>query len=237
MSVPFIAVDAKTGFHIASHGLELLGLQTRSKSALAVLCNSVLLLWRNTAANEMNEENRAASQSFVVDVCSSSEVQSSVRYFHSTGHFLCVVFGSARHTLYANFAELLAHALHDGGVQAIKKRKVVQSIAKQALSVTFADICMQEGIPDCVLQSWTSSASLTCCHGKQGELWDSVLPDKGAAIVPGVYVCGELMYAVLKRGPARCVVAAYDAPLASFERMAQDAVLTHWCFGLCADGE
>ncbi|KPA75845.1 hypothetical protein ABB37_08357 [Leptomonas pyrrhocoris] len=231
MDVPFIAVDTRTGFHLASHNLKAIDTQARSKEALAVLCNSVLLLWKNVNERSEEESFDETHSTFVVESSNLAQAALTTQYFHAHEHVLCVVFGSQHHVLYEIFADHIAAAIN-ARTKFSKDGKAVNNVARAALSDAFQKQCSNLGIVDAVLVVKGPMKRFSLCHGHLANSSEALDAYISAGLCSGIFTDGSLQCLVCSSGPVRCVVAAPDTTLESIEKIADDNFMLSWALNL-----
>lgn len=102
MNTPLVVVDTNTGFCITSNNLRSCGAQTKNKSALAVLCNSVLLQWESCGDEDKCytdgvESLKVVAASLLDDSCE-------VLFFSRKESLLCVVFANCDSVLFGKLS-------------------------------------------------------------------------------------------------------------------------------------
>ncbi|KPI86345.1 hypothetical protein ABL78_4571 [Leptomonas seymouri] len=231
MDVTFIAVDTRTGFHLASRNLKAIRTQTTSKDALAVLCSSVLFLYRSISECSKEEVGHDRVSEFVVDASVNGLSSLTVQYFHAQEHVLCVVFGTHHHTLYKMFASNIAACLLLGNAS-LKDRRILTEIAENSLKDAFHKQCSSAGVASAVLIVVGPMKRFSYVHGHAANLSCAFDAYVDAEIVPGRFVVGALQWSACALGAVRCIVAADDAAAACFEKVALDGFLVRWALNL-----
>ena len=231
MNIPFIVVDTKTGFCLASNNLKVVHTQANSKSGLAVLCNSVLLLWRNVAELGGEGENSDGSSCHFrvgIENCANRVSGATSHYFCLRGERLCVVFGAECHIIFEIFVGRLSSFLLANDAKQLKDNRILSDLAQQTLRAAFLKQCECYGIENAALLVESSTTSFSSLRGQLGCSPHILASFLAASTASGAFVVGGLQCYVRISGASRCLVAALGAPLVSVEKVALDDCLIDW---------
>jgi hypothetical protein len=235
MKAPFIVIDTKTGFHLASNNLKAVKAQTNNNAALAVLCNSILLLWKSVADVPDGEPCSDSQCAFVIDTSGEAAGSFPVQYFQLKDEVLCVVFGTKRHCLYEVFAVLIVDHVRAEGSKTLKELSTLNRIKGEAVKSAFEKCCLKEGITKAAVLVKKSTFYFSACVGELADALPVFQMYLSSHIASGVYCAGGLSWMVATSGSTRYVVVAYGAALGSFDRLVQDELLFNSALTLCLE--
>lgn len=233
MDTPFIVVDSRTGFHVASSHLRLLSAEERSKSALAVLCNTIFLQWACIDDNTTDIVSRSSSSSFTVETPLSSDMHGDVQYFHFKNSFLCVVFAKRRHELYERYAECIVEEAVCGRASKLSAAAHIQRCAESVFKDSIRALFGGAGVKDYAIVTQGPYGCLNLGGGFLSERCGVLNALVRRTFTSGVHVAGNLMYSVIIRGETVYAVAAWGVSVECLEVFGDD-VLCSWALTLCS---
>lgn len=234
MDTPFVLVDTNTGFHLGSCNIKALQSEANSRSALAVLCSSVLLQWRCVVEEEKSSRVDTAPCSFEVADTVSSGADGRVRVFRSRDGYLAVVFADTRHDVYACYAEALVDEVAQGRLAPLKKVAGLQECARRALAAAAEQVMTKASITDFAVLGKGAGSRLEISRGqfKKGHRFD--LSELESLTTSGVFVTGGVMYTIAGREATVVVVAVKSGTDVPLDLVDVEGVLFSWVLSLCS---
>ncbi|KAK7197614.1 hypothetical protein NESM_000712100 [Novymonas esmeraldas] len=233
MDVPFILLDTRTGFHLASRHLKRVGGPAKSKSALAVLCCSIYLQWSCVCERADGSERNGKSSEFIVESPWGNGATDDVQCFCREGVFLCVVFAKTRHTLYSRFAKCIAGegacARSSDLKTAARLRECVVRVFKEAVDAAFG----AAHVAEYAVAAWGPSGTVSAGSGAVGGRLSTFGRLTDASLLSGVFVEGDLKYKVDNGEGCLFVAVASNLSMQVFETLCGDEVLSQWAVSVC----
>lgn len=234
MDTPFIVVDTRTGFHVASRSLASVSAKVRNKSALAVLCNTIFLQWACIDENTAGVVSRSSSSAFTVEAPLSSSTHGGVQYFHVKDNFLCVVFAKRRHELYERYAECIVDEAVGGRAGKLSTAADIQRCAESVFRNSVRALFRVAGVEDYAVVAQGPSGCVNLGGGFLSERCDFLRVLVSRTFSSGVHIAGNLMYSVNIRGEAVYAVAGWGVSVECLEEVFADEILCSWALTLCS---
>ncbi|KAG5484819.1 hypothetical protein LSCM4_07588 [Leishmania orientalis] len=233
MDIPFILVDTRTGFHVASSNLKFVNGEAKSKGALAVLCNTVFLQWVYIDESAGNVALKGAPLAFVVEKPLCSNVHGDVKYFQVKGNYLCVVFARRRHDLYEHFADRITEEAFCGRAGQLKAVGFVRGCAEGVFGDVIRALFERSGVTDYAVVAEGPSGTVHVGGGVLNERCGAVTAFGRQMLLSGIHVADDLVCYVDIRGDSVYAVAALCMSVSCIEELTGDAILCSWALSLC----
>ncbi|KAG5483558.1 hypothetical protein CUR178_08224 [Leishmania enriettii] len=233
MDVPFILVDTRTGFHVASSNLKFVNGEAKSKGALAMLCNTVFLQWAYIGENVGSVASKGAPLAFVVEKPLGSNAHGDVKYFQVKGYYLCVIFARRRHDLYEHFADRVAEVAFSGQAGQLKAVGCVRECAEGVFGDSIRAFFERSGVTDYAVVAEGPSGTVHVGGGVLNERCSAVAVFGRQMLLSGIHVADNLVCYVDIRGDSVYAVAALCMSVSCIEELSGDAILRSWALSLC----